>query len=509
MAPFASPSFLKDATAGKPLFESMRDHYLSTPEVRDWLFQRDNRTVPNGGLLDMAFSYACMYYPPPFVPKGEAPYPLPKPFLDLGDFLVCQRLHNGIALGTLFNQNENHALSAVRDSMLSSPKLSSRPRARNFAVDLRVKHLEILEFAWMDDDSLIVACRRLQPSPHAPDSSTVLSADLIFFPVLHPLDTLSDPPLLRMTLSEKAATCQFCGVTGVKACKCPPSFKIRAASSPYSTLPVFPVLPSSSSNASIYADVDEESYVQQDPAVLRMALHSWPRYARNMFKLNEVGAFFCSWFVRSPDGTSLVPSYTHRHPVPYQFVTGNKNDTLMLASVYVKRLSMAQRTMCADLRLLTPPPASESMISTTTLPSAQSTSENGCSHSKKITNLSPSTPPLSEPEHLLIDEGEDNVDPVKPPTPPNRMRAKMSDAAEHAKKERLKQFMAENVLNNRKCIPCNKTFSKRSNLVRHIETGHFALRPFQCQACPKRFGHSNHLRRHIEKLHTQAERLHT
>lgn len=489
--------------AGKPLFESMSDHYLSNPQVRDWLFQREPHTVSNTSMLDMAFSYACMYYPPPFVPKGDAPYPLPKPFLDLGDFLVCQRLHNGIALGTLFNQNENHALSSVRDSMLSSPKLSSRPRARRFAVDLRVKHLEIVEFAWMDDDSLIVACRRLQPSPESPETAMVLAADLLFFPVLPPDDTLTNPPLMRMTLSEKPAFCKFCGITGIKICKCLPSFKTRALPSPYKHHPA-------SSSSSLISD-DDDTYQLKDEHVLRVALQSWPEYAKSLFKLNDVGTFFCSWFVRSPDGKTLVPSYNPSHPIPYQFVTGSKSDTMRLTSVYVKQLQMAQRTFTADLRLK-PAPQPDSVNSTITFPSSLHTDEQATLYPKQDKSPTWSASPSIDPIPEVVEAIQPKmIEAAKVSTRPSLMREMMSETDLLMKNENLKKFMKESVLDDLKCVPCNKKFSKRSNLVRHIETIHLRLKLFQCDTCRKKFGYRNHLRRHIGKLHThsQTQRLHT
>jgi len=54
-----------------------------------------------------------------------------------------------------------------------------------------------------------------------------------------------------------------------------------------------------------------------------------------------------------------------------------------------------------------------------------------------------------------------------------------------------------------KCTECDKLFSFRTNLKRHVETQHFPERivPLQCPHCPKTFLHSSHLKGHI-RIHT-------
>jgi len=54
-----------------------------------------------------------------------------------------------------------------------------------------------------------------------------------------------------------------------------------------------------------------------------------------------------------------------------------------------------------------------------------------------------------------------------------------------------------------KCTECEKLFSFRTNLKRHVETQHFPERivPLQCPHCPKTFLHSSHLKGHI-RVHT-------
>lgn len=546
------------SSTGTRLFEPMMHRYLASSQVRDWLFTREPHPLQHSATLSTAFSYACMYYPPTFVPatEGDA-YPLPKPFLDLGDFIVCQRLHDGIALGTLFNPNETHALAPVRDSMMSTtPKLSCCPRARNFAVDLRVKHLEIVEFAWMDDDSLIVACRRLHMSPQIPDKPLVLSADLLFYPVLPSnLDHINDPPLLRMTLAEHPAMCHFCGSMGVEVCRCPPSCKVRlqtAAEKPHhsrfpSAFAPFDSSPADCDDPAVKLSLSNCHLQQQDPRVLQNALQCWPSYAERIFRVNQVGTFFCNWFQRSPCGTTMVPSYAHRHPIPYQFITGTRTDTLLLTSMYVKKLRLHERTIRSEMRLTIPgaSPCSSDVTNDGHTNCASRYSDHTLPHIEPEASISLDSFPttagvtcsiqLSSGAFSVRDDVSRNRSRFGSGSGQNERTNSNSDGDTTAvavvasvgndeqesqadddtlngsvrnggvvgqvERERLKKFMNQNVVDSRRCVPCAKLFSKRSNLVRHIVTKHFEIKPYQCEACRRRFGHRNHLRRHEEKLH--------
>lgn len=289
-----------------------------------------------------AMSYACMYFPPTAVPRGTAPYPMPTPFLDIGDFMLCENVVDGIALGHLYNTKEEHALAVQRDKMIPGFTLSRRPKARKFAVDLSVSNLEIIEFAWMEDHSLIIACRRLdQPVGPGLGDELVLSGDLLFYDVIPPGDA-PDVPLLRMTLCEKPAICQFCGTRGIKTCACPATFKTRAPT--VQTVPV----PLAHGPFSKMEDTSLR-IVPQGP--LAGILATWDCYTNRIFSVNTSGAFFVHWYRRSPDGSGMSLFMSPAHPVSYQFVCGTRKQTMSLATMYVKRMKLCERAYSADARL--------------------------------------------------------------------------------------------------------------------------------------------------------------
>lgn len=511
------------------LYDHVQARYLTQPPVRDWLFNRTPHVVRHADTLHTAFSYACMYYPPTFNPRGFGPYPMPQPFLDIGDFLLCQKIHDHIALGSLFNPYEQHALSIVRDKMLRHSNLSRVPVTRNFAVDLRVPYLEIIEFAWMDDDSLIIACRRLHASLLAPEKPLVLSADIIFFPIIPSTDSnpLTTIPLLRMKIRESMAVCQFCGLRGVHACACPPSYKTRVypdtdfvTSTPVpfdpTALPPTPqLLPFSSHTPS--TNKGERAH-----DILSQALLSWHNYAQRIFKCNQVGAFFVQWFGPSRDGRTLEPFLSPRHPLPYQFVCGSKHDSLKLASLYIMKSRLCEKgVMAADMRLhdgsrrrqIEPRKVGETMDATTVLDmsvdggidmESGSTEPFGSYESceeARIRSYSGlrkegATEETLSPRAVLETEGGVTDADVDVDASASSDMARLDAGGRGESCGELDELITVNAENTPTCAECGRSFPKRGNLTRHIRVVHLGLKPFECKVCARRFGYKTHLKRH-------------
>lgn len=478
------------------LFEKMMVRYMKSQFVQDFLFDRYEKNGHPSN-FSKSFSYACVYYPSAANSSSSTSHQLPTPFLDVGDFLIYHHVDSSIALGTINNLHETHTLTSIRDAACRNispqPILSTKPRVRNFAIDLDAPGMELLEFSWMQDDSLIVACRRLYHSPHAPHKPHVLSADLLFFPVLSELHTLlSVVPLFRVLLNETPALCQFCGSVGVSVCRCHPSCKIRA---PFDSV-------------DIGVDYDPD----QDPDNLNNFYTgvSVSNYSSRIANLNHSGAFFAQWYKRSAGGTKLVPTITPRHPVPYRFITGNKTDTLRLITLYLQKISFSKSSAANELRLNSPPAATDA----TEKHQYHHKKDGALVHyatgntSSRATPL-PTSQEVNEDQVYQSSSSGSSEEPNKSNTGEIEQHTKLTSGNTRNvsayntyinKKDRLKEFMSMHVRDIR-CLPCEKTFSKRSNLVRHIETKHFELKPFECDKCNRKFGHSNHLRRHIAKLH--------
>ncbi|VDM33029.1 unnamed protein product [Hydatigera taeniaeformis] len=51
------------------------------------------------------------------------------------------------------------------------------------------------------------------------------------------------------------------------------------------------------------------------------------------------------------------------------------------------------------------------------------------------------------------------------------------------------------------CSECQKSFSRNSDLQKHIDAVHKGLRPYECATCQKRFSQKSSLKRHREAVH--------
>mmetsp|Transcript_17816 Transcript_17816/g.71690 ORF Transcript_17816/g.71690 Transcript_17816/m.71690 type:complete len:170 (-) Transcript_17816:150-659(-) len=54
---------------------------------------------------------------------------------------------------------------------------------------------------------------------------------------------------------------------------------------------------------------------------------------------------------------------------------------------------------------------------------------------------------------------------------------------------------------NATCPICQNTFFRKYEMMRHLKSTHFQLRPFKCHLCSHGFSRKNHLKTHLTKIH--------
>ena len=57
-----------------------------------------------------------------------------------------------------------------------------------------------------------------------------------------------------------------------------------------------------------------------------------------------------------------------------------------------------------------------------------------------------------------------------------------------------------------KCIDCDKVFSLKGNLKKHIDSAHEGKKSFKCNICDASFSQKGNLNLHIEPVHDHNEK---
>eukprot|EP01083_Nonionella_stella_P178865 633239_1 len=65
-------------------------------------------------------------------------------------------------------------------------------------------------------------------------------------------------------------------------------------------------------------------------------------------------------------------------------------------------------------------------------------------------------------------------------------------------RERIRKFS---------CESCDKTFTLKNNLKRHISDVHDYIRKFKCDSCDKNFSRKSTLKQHVNEVHEQIRKF--
>ena len=78
------------------------------------------------------------------------------------------------------------------------------------------------------------------------------------------------------------------------------------------------------------------------------------------------------------------------------------------------------------------------------------------------------------------------------------------DVQSHADRD-LGEFRCDYIMSDGSA--CNKLFSRKDNLHRHMDTHFDRIKPFACKECPKRYYQKSHLQDHVATVHSESSEV--
>lgn len=467
--------------------------------------------------------------------------------------------YDGIAIGYLFSRNNlygQYALAQTRDS-IGITGLSNTVTCRKFATDLRRgQGKEYMEFGWMDDGSLIIACRRLDPGGEL--GGLVLTGELLFYDKPEGFLGFGVGRLLRMMcLTEKKDLgCGFCKARGVEGCGCPPGWKGRGNGM--------------GNGADVVGGADGllggDHVIPGQADVLQNCSEAstWSNYVQRVFSLRQSGSFTVRWWKAKGSplvgpgsagggaGTNDLDFFIEvRRAISYDFVCGSDADTSALIGLYLAQREHHSQMCRNEARFALGGSSQELLMDVSSVHDMQNDSNNGdivydtslppTSYIKELQD-SPISSARSSPrpdEVAVYDDMEEDectnavaeivrscgFGPTNIPEDDQGASSSLSsaelsrivggapDAREEMSTDPKRTGQGRSLLAERKysfptspegrpmCPMCGRDFPKPGNVKRHIQTVHENQRPYRCDECGKRFGHKTHRDRH-RKSHT-------
>lgn len=333
-----------------PIFADFSARYLAHPDVRSWLLSRTPEPSPSASCFASSVSFACTYDIPPALrlPSPSAPPPpgvgrkrarpdgtssprrrrtasAASTFLQAGDLMLFQRMYGKFAVGRLYNARQNHSLAQLRESV-GRTGLSTRVVVRHFAVDLSADAVEVMEFAWMTDESLIVNCRRLRPPIDGVqvEGRLAMNGDVLFFGVQGGASLFPGLPFRTLSMFERLFSCARCGSFQPRLCCCEGGGTWRGGAED-----------GRGGGASSVTEAIYAENVGGSAKVLRQEVRSLANFTSRMHNIDQSGSVFARWFKRVPSSTTMQAFYETDLPIPYRVVSGSRQQTADLSCMFI------------------------------------------------------------------------------------------------------------------------------------------------------------------------------
>lgn len=239
--------------------------------------------------------------------------------------MLFQRMYGTFAVGRLYNARQDHGLAQLRESV-GRTGLSTRVVVRHFAVDLSADAVEVMEFAWMADASLVVNCRRLRPpidGVHV-EGRLAMNGDVLFFGVQGGGSLFPDLPFRTLSMFERVFTCARCGSFQPRNCGCEGGGTWRVGAEDERGGGVSGV------TQAIHAE-----NIGGSGKVLRPEATSLANFTGRMHNIDQTGSVFARWFKPVPTSRTMQSFYETDMPIPYRVVSGSRQQTVDLSCMFM------------------------------------------------------------------------------------------------------------------------------------------------------------------------------
>lgn len=219
------PNLMSD---GSEVFPYLWRYFLSHQPLHDWVMRADPYATAFVSPKQTAqgIAYCCNFAVPSQWKDMEAAF-------DLGELFVPDHAYSHFMCGTVVGATSFHKnlVCALGPAASRHPRFlpSYQTSVRRMIIDTgSSRSINIVEFSWMQDGTLIVTAKILiPPDPAMPYQSAGCTGAFAFFSDVTPAGEVPTVPTSLVSFVE-APRCPYCIAHGSLGCYCSDSFRRRA-----------------------------------------------------------------------------------------------------------------------------------------------------------------------------------------------------------------------------------------------------------------------------------------
>lgn len=497
-ASIASPQSSRRMFDGSELFPFLWRHFMSHAPLRQWLMLADSdpASTLNPTNISQGLAFCCNFTVPDTWSDFSHSFNLGEMFIP--DHAVGQFMCGTVVASTNYHK---HLICALGPAASRNPACmhSYRTTERRMVIDMGIsRSINIMEFSWMQDGTLIVTCKILVPhNASVPFQSAGCTGTLALFTNVAPGGSLPNSPTSLISFVE-LPRCVFCMARGSPGCCCRQSM---------------------TTNSSLDIDLRSSSVwpppiaqdITDDPVDAYHNIRSRLSLIRNISHVKITAHVVNTKRVEqslemTPCSYALGPSRFVVKPVLYRPSSSCEADTLRQVADKFRLLQASSLNFEQHQREQEPSAAEQNDKLQTTIPFDTNLKlDDGERFSVGITSRS-----LSIPGSGVTSDNANVVSVFSSETSrvSGRCGAGVTDVYKKVKStkpvcvEKDKQLKQPKTLST---VACNDSVNDAnehgSNLTDTLSTNIVAAGRLQCPKCEKTFSQQGSLNRHLKNIH--------